>query len=478
MRRSAIMLVALTSVGLTSEVFAQSQTVPIDSNGNPPAGTVAQQLTPGYARAAGSLFSPLNEPSAQAPTGPLSSVGNWLENAGIDFRLPVTEQLMGNPSEGSRPGVIASGNWVNPTLTFDLHKILGIPDAKLRFQDEFRFLKLADGPNNATGFQGASNSGFLGNQHRLTKEPNSLSEASYEQLLLDERLDLEVGRMNLKRYFFTANCDSILLGSCQLNQLTNNANLGPPAFSEWAGRAAWNITPDTYVQVGSQEVDPHGKSTRGFDLGVDQATGYVTLAELAYKTSFAETAYPEFWEFGGYSMHAPHTDPIATKHVIDTSSGIGLDGQKTVWRADGGASNNPAVQHANLYFQSMQGLDETSVYATQISVGGTFYGPIPSRPFDFIGAKVTYMTLTSHEQKFLASQRFAAGGPKSFPSTSYYLELNSHVQLAKGVVLEPVVQYVIDPDTVYNPKVKQAKSGVVLALSVVVGLGELLGLSS
>jgi porin len=463
--------VAVLGISTTLPVAAQTtQTAPFgaDSAAQVPL-KINSDTAASIQRPQGSQFN--FEPNRAS--GPAEGVGQALQDWGINFRFPITEQFMNNATEGSNPGRTGSGDWILPTLDFDLHTMFGIPDARIRVMETMYFLKLHD-DGDSTGFQAASDSGPLGTQHRLTKEPNTLSQLSYEQLLFDKRLDLEIGRMSIKRYFFTANCDVNQL-TCLALLLNRNAGLPPVAYPTWMGRAEYNITPSLYIQGGINEIDPHANSSRGYDFGTNHASGYISAAEIGYKTSFATTPYPEEWELGGWYNTSRHPDALNSKITYDNKSLV-LQGSKTVWRQDGGASNDATVRHVNTYFAANESLDKSNVYQSALVAGASLYAPIEDRPNDIVGFKVTWLPLSSHERQFLQQQRVAAGGVAEFDHLSWYLEANAHIQVARDLIAEPVVQYVIDPDTLFNAKVPFAHSGWVVGLTMIIDPAKMLGL--
>jgi porin len=388
--------------------------------------------------------------------------------------MPVEQQFIDNVSEGSSPGQPGGGLFIIPTFTFDLQRILGIPDARFRLTEEINAYRFGDntGPGS---FQDAADSGVLGTEKQNLKEGTTLRQLTYEQLVFNKRVDIEVGRMNLERYFWTPNC-SIDSLTCLDVLLQRNAGLPPPAFSTWAGRAAFNVTRDVYLQGGIQEVNPHIINTQGLAFGLHDSTGIFVAGEVAYKSEFSTTPYPGEYEFGGWYSTPTHADPLNAKITRYGTSALQFWGDQTVWRQDGGATHNPNDRHVNIFFQTAKSLDNTSLYTTLLSVGANLYAPLKSRPLDIIGVQVTDLQLTHDESEFLAQQRHAAGGPLSFPVSSYYLGLNGHFQLYRYLAFEPVVQYVINPDTVFDAKVKTARSGWVVGATLVIDPARLLGL--
>ncbi len=465
-------LASVAVLGLVAALPVEAQTTQPGPSGADAAAQVPLKVnsdTEAMQRPQGSQFN--FEPNRAS--GPSEAVGQALQDWGINFRLPITEQFMNNVTEGSSPARSASASWFMPTIDFDLHTMFGIPDARIRVMETMYFLKWHD-DGDLTGFQAASDSGPLGTDHRLTKEPNTLSQLSYEQLLFDKRLDLEIGRMSIKRYFFTANCDVNQL-TCIAILLNRDAGLPPAAYPTWMGRAAYNITPNLYIQGGINEIDPHANSSRGYDFGTDHASGYISAGEIGYKTSFATTPYPEEWELGGWYNSTRHADALNSKITYDNKSLV-FQGSKTVWRQDDGETNDATIRHVNTYFAANESLDKSNVYQSALVAGASLYAPIEDRPNDIVGLKVTWLPLSSHERQFLQNQRVAAGGPAEFDHLSWYLEANAHIQVARDLIVEPVAQYVINPDTLFEPKVPFAHSGWVLGLTMIVDPAKMLGL--
>jgi porin len=473
MWRTAFLSILIVSSFSVHRALAQTQTLPADAS-DTVANIAAEQMMPSYARAANSSFNPANDLPTKPLTGLLSATGNALEAMGVDLRMPTEEQFFDNVSEGSSPGTIASGTWIIPTLTLDLGKILGIQNGRIRFADEINMLRVNDntGPGS---FEDNADSGPLGTAKQNIKEPSSLRQLTYEQLLFDKRLDIEAGGMNLKRYFWTPDCDIDSL-TCLDLMLERNAGLPPSAFSTWAGRAAFNVTPDIYIQAGAEEVNSKVNNTTGFAFGLHNSTGVFLAAEAAYKSDFLDTAYPTDFEVGGWHVTSTHPDPLNAKITRHGTSAIQLWANQTVWRQDDGATRDPNVRHLNVYIQSAKSLDNTSVYTTQLTLGSSLYAPFASRPLDIIGVQATYLQLATDERQFLQQQRIKAGGPAAFPVTSWYLEVNAHIQLYRDVALEPTVQYVVDPDTVFDAAVKTARSGWVIGATLVFDPIRLLGL--
>ena len=80
----------------------------------------------------------------------------------------------------------------------------------------------------------------------------------------------------------------------------------------------------------------------------------------------------------------------------------------------------------------------------------------------------------------LTSVNGATGGPgftAPYPRDTFILEANTHVQLPFGLVVEPAVQYAINPNSYYDPDTaRKARSGFWVGATVIIPIGTILGL--
>jgi len=458
----AVALLALTAGG------AAAQTAPTQ--------TAQTQPAPAQVYAGGTL--PASMWSSNF-VGPLAGIAKPLFNWGFRFDITDTDQMLDNVSEGvtGKEGRFANTNKLKPAIYIDLQKLLGIPNAQFHIAETFHLLKEHGGTNAASdsGWQGVSNSAALSIVHQNTTEPNTLSWLTYEQHFMNGQLDWEIGRMNPQLLMYTPNCDNIM--TCTDDLLGYDASITGPSFSTWTNKLVYNFTPTTYVQWIMSEVDLHDQKTRGFHFGTDGDTGYINMAEVAYKTNYAITPYPMFWEWGGWTEHlsVPYTDPWTSVKVSDTS-GIGIQGQNIVWRQDGGATNSNTNPRIGTVVRLFATPDQSNVYQGQFELGLNVYSLIPGRPYDIFGVKLADFLLGDHEAKFLSKSQMGAGG-SPLSRNSQYWEINGHIQITPQVAFEPVVMYAVNPDNFINPKTKETQNGFIVGAFVTVNFGQILGLA-
>jgi porin len=407
--------------------------------------------------------------------GPLAGIAKPLFNWGFRFDLTDSDQMLDNVSEGvpGHKGVFANTNKLKATVYIDLQKLIGDPDAQFRISETFHTLKEHGGTNN--GFQTDSGSAALSIVHQNTTEPNTLSWLSYDQKFLNGQIDWEIGRMNPQLLMYTPNCDNIM--TCTDDLLGYDASLPGPSFSTWTNKLIYNFTPTAYVQWILSEVDLHDQKTRGFHFGTDGDTGYINMAELAFKTNYKQTAYPYFWELGGWdeNLGVPYKDPL-TSQLVSSTTGVGIQGQNIIWREDNGATNSQSNRRLGTVVRLFATPDNSNIYQGQLEVGLNVYSLFPSRPNDVWGVKVTDFMLGGHENKALNIAQLKVTGD-TIARNSQYLEINGHVQLTPQVAFEPVVMYAINPDSFITSKSPAPTGGFIVGAFVTINFGQMLGLA-
>ncbi|MFJ7837783.1 porin, partial [Methylobacterium sp. NPDC097213] len=87
--------------------------------------------------------------------------------------------------------------------------------------------------------------------------------------------------------------------------------------------------------------------------------------------------------------------------------------------------------------------------------------------------------LNENYTQFLSEANFISGGTGApYSRDKFVFEANAHLDVGAGVILEPVVQYVVNPNTFWNPyTARRAKDGFYGGFTLVVPLGTLLGLA-
>jgi porin len=304
--------------------------------------------------------------------------------------------------------------------------------------------------------------------------------------MLGDRLDVEIGRSNAVRYYGLPQCQS--LDSCFQDILYYNAGFLSPQYSVYGANASYKVTPEIYVQAGA--FGDNGNPRVGYNINEEVYKGVLGVGEVGRKTSFASDLYPSSVALTGLFNSSPHVDlnrfspltpspSIGTQNVYGTSGAL-LQGQKIIWRADGGRNaDNPNPTALNLYASVGSGFDSTTPVLVHMWAGATLQSPFDGRPGDRFGVKFSYERLNSDYSQYLAAANFVSGGTGApFNPNKYVLEANAHIQLPAGLAFEPVFQYAINLNSFYNPlTAARPRDGIYAAGVLIIPVGALLGLS-
>ncbi|XBS70362.1 carbohydrate porin [Acerihabitans sp. KWT182] len=308
---------------------------------------------------------------------------------------------------------------------------------------------------------------------------------AFEQKLLDDRLDVTVGRLGTTAYYakLPTNCQFQTGDNCGVPRLINSESgysLLPSAT--WAINMRYRTTPHTYVESGVYEVNPTTAASNGLDFSTSQATGVTVPLEWGW-------SQPGKFDLkvGGYVSTAPHTDPYyntagrslgtyggTADEANKERKGVYLLGDKVVWRPGADSPRNLAV-----FGGVVQQLEDEEIMKQQFLSGAVLTGPLAARPHDTIGFSASLFTLTDKEIAYLRDARAKAGGSGSNDPHEYSMELNYGWHVSPGIIVMPNIQYIIHPDNSGLAKTAVLpKNMLVYGLNLQISFGGMFGLSS
>ncbi|GJE27913.1 carbohydrate porin [Methylobacterium organophilum] len=419
-------------------------------------------------------------------TGPLAAWATDLAAHGLSFDVNAYDFYSANPTLGLRPGQQANAAYLVLSMSADLQRLAGIEGGTLNFtQSFFGFVRNL----NIANAIGDSTSGFL-----APYNPNAsrLSLLTYQQRLLDDRLVLEIGRTHPDRYYVLPPCGTV--NSCYQDLLVLNAGWTSSLYGVWGGNAAYQLSPSTYVQAGAFSVNPNTNWLNGYEWGSEWIAGAVVMTEMGLKTDYAVDPYPRRFSLTGFVNTADHDDSVRTVAGFmknfwpgtptpqkSGTSGLVLTASRTIWRADGGREAGDLHPTAlTLYASAGYAFDATIPVRFNGFVGLLLAGPDRSRPEDTYGIKFNWQRLNDSYAIFLGDTNFFADGTgQPYPRNKFVIEANAHFELGQGVAVEPVLQYVVNANSFYEPyTARRARDGVYLGASLVVPIGTMLGLAA
>ncbi|HVE23498.1 MAG TPA: carbohydrate porin [Acidocella sp.] len=406
------------------------------------------------------------------PSGPLTALGQNLEDEGIRLNSLIFDSFENNVSTGENPG--ESGNDVSVFLgaDFDLAKLADLPGATLHVQGGYFFGRV----NNSVtrGWLQAASSVLAGLPFINRPRSYYLTRFSYEQTLCADRLDIEIGRINAKRAFDLPPPGNSL--STDDPVFAMDGGTSPAPYAHWGARARLTVTPRWSAGFGTYLVDTSENQTFGTDWRFDQASGALFVSNVVYQTDWSQSSYPSRFELVPFHNSSPVKDPLHPSALHTGVYGIASRLQQTIWRNK--LSKSVVPQHVDLFGSVSYTPNPYVVAANNQEVGVTLFGLTPDAALDSITAKIDHLGLTQRAIEFERQARVAAGGPDVSTGTDEYrLELNAHVDLARGIGLEPVAEYIVNPDTSGNPNsAKVPRNGFVLALALIIHPNTVLGL--
>lgn len=412
-------------------------------------------------------------PAAQGPTITriIPDITQASAENGITWRAIILYNFIDNVSGGVNSGSRMTNGIFDLGADADLNKLVGWKGATIHFDQDLFFLRSNESWSADMG------DATVGYQPPHLFRGNYLSRFTIEQKLLNNSLDVEVGRTNLSRYFLTSNnqgdCNQLL--TCFKNIWAFDAGISTPVYGTWSGRVKYNFTPNWYIQGAATENNKLALYTGGWTWDTKTATGTTAVGEIGYDRGFESTAYPTRFEVLGFHNTSPVTDQL-NKHIIHNGqSGIFATVNQYVWRADGGATRNPHGTALAVFAGGGEGLNAYSPIGAEAYVGTTLQAPFEGRPFDSYTFQMHWSDLGSHEAAFLAKESAATGGSgKAFKGT-YTLDLHAHMGVTRSIFLEPSLQYVINPNNYYAPTSRRARNAVVVGATLIVNLGGMLG---
>ena len=415
--------------------------------------------------------------------GLFPGLGSDLLGAGIDFHGIAFDRASTNTSAGVRTHEFNNLVAIAPTVDVDLGKLVGIVGGNLHVAITFNTLR-ANEPNYVTDGGGELVSNLQGTP-ALSGHYAYLSEATYEQRLLNERLSVEVGQTSVFRYFFLPNSLDPL--TAYSTTVIVDGDFPTLPFPTWGGRATYRLTPFWYVQAGAFEDDYLNSTNYQLAFGDRRAAGAQILAEVGYRSEFSNSAYPANLEagveydtrtgyFNGKGSPAP-ASRFTTAADYPGGAVFYVQGLQTIWRGANKPGGPPT--NVNVYGNFSVSADKPQPIDLDAIAGVNFTGFIPGRPLDALGLQAHYQRLSTIEAAFETAEhdRFVGRGP-SQKRDGFAFEAVASIQVTPAISFRPIAEYFIDPDQIGNPTLGRAKSGAEFSLFTVVSLGRLLGTSA
>ncbi|TLV10718.1 carbohydrate porin [Klebsiella indica] len=380
-------------------------------------------------------------------TRPLSDTGKWLTDHGVQLHLMASENWLGSLGAGSITDKRESFTLLTAGADFDLDKMGLIPGGSIHIMQ----LWVPFTHNIEYGNQVGSL--LAGNPPSYLPKVAHLMRFTYEQKLLDDRLELEAGKSNPDLNFGLNYCNVYI--SCINTLLNDTAVMGAVPYAGWGARIGWNFTPNLKSNIGIWRTYQAYPFTSGWEWGNDSNNSGTTLllANLNRHITWQEEPYPFNWEILAFHNLKKYDDPYytvnGTSKVFDTESAVrthtGVSGfyitaNKTFWRRDGGSDpSNPSPEALSVHgslAQAMKHYGDQGI-TTFADLGVTWNAPWQSRPQDSYGVFFRWGRLSDSKQRYLQDEFIAAGGSGwQEPQNEYQLGLDASLMLTPEINIQ------------------------------------------
>lgn len=429
------------------------------------------------------------------PRGPLADVGDELRDRGVSLGLVLFSGQFRNPSTGISPGHSSNFGMLYFNVGLDLEKITGLRGTELNISE------VLNKPSyNTSTFLFQTGSGFT--PYPVIDKTTDLARFTLSHRTLDQRLNLEFGRMNLTREFMLVD----MCAGCLFSAPATVMNQPGVSKSSWGASARYQLDEGSTVGLGVLEDNAAmWQRTSGWKWRHDTATGYMGILNYTVKRGFDRLEHPYRIETGVFHTTARYDDPLyntdGTSHVQQPAgtplqhtgkTGAYFQGRKVYWRPGAGqpaggmgAPENLAAYGGVLY---TAGAGET--YPLEAYTGTEWSGFLPSNPVALVGSTLRYIQLgrrrALYEQQtragFTSMLNMVSGGAvpvvdQPVSRNMFALDLHGRIGLLPGVFLESAVQYLKNPNAMIPITQERIRSGYMFSLVLLADFGALSGLS-
>lgn len=412
--------------------------------------------------------------------GPLAVQGEELARHGIYLRAIGVDEAAANVTGGIKQGA-ANSFAVGFGSDIDLQKLTGLPGGSLHIMF-----------NKSVGESLAA--GYVGNHVSFQSKYKTyhnvrLAEFEYKQRLFKNMVEIDGGRVSALSFFNV----SKIYCNFQNNAFCFNPSVTPIAdkglsfypYGTWGGRVKVSPLPWIYLQAGAFQSDTALIPSNGFEWSSNKANGIETAGEIGFHSPSPYAPYAFHLRIGGYNNGAPVLDPYLNtsgqprptaqgKPLVHEGgqAGFYIMGDVTIARLDASGRRNIKLFGGTLWANK-----NYLTFTNQTLAGVLVTGPIASRPTDTLGLAATYLRIGSQEVAYLQAERDAVHGIGSVPNNEEIFELNYGFNIARGIRLNPNIQYVVNPDNILEPKAKHQSANVfAFGVRLTINPGALLGM--
>jgi porin len=395
--------------------------------------------------AALSVGTSTNANAQTAPPYPFGALSALLSPYGIVPNASYTGEFATNPSGGEHQGGAFAGQ-LAIGADVDMQKLMGVNGGtmQIEFTDRSGRDLSNDSINNSVSVQEIYGGGQTYNLTTLT----------YDQKLFGGLVDVLAGRTEIDQVALTdpiyCNFESnAICGQPDIMGKIINASFYPVAV--WGGRVKIAPTPKTYFSFGLYDSDPADDvpNNHGFDWSVAHSQGVLIPVEAGYQTTFANDDHPRRYNVGAVFDRTPYgfTTYDATTKQLGSTNGYGrtmlyAQAKQMVFRPDMSSQRG-----LTLFGAFVLGPDAHQPVDYDVTVGGTYLGPLTQRPADILGIAIgdTHYR-NSFIDQFSAYRTEVLGSGQRPANELIMTEINYDFAVTPWMNVTPNFQYIVNPD--------------------------------
>lgn len=390
----------------------------------------------------------------------------------IKLDLQVWNLSVKNLGTGPDPYHYGNSGNVFAGVEGDLQTLANIAGASFTLQYVFFPWMRGEGQPAQESWQGKAGSYFAGAPMHNDIDAGYLARFTWNQRLLQDQLELAVGRSNARQHFYMANCANVI--TCNDPVIDNSTGVLPYPYGSWGLYGRYRLGSAAYVHSGVFESNPqhYFKHTKGFDWDPGDASGVSWLTGVGAREDFSQNRYAYQLELNAFHNTGEQIDPLNGR-LRRGSDGLLFKFRHTLAREGEAAVPERGWQWFGGWSWSA---DDMQPFSHFVELGLTRLGPF-GRPQDTLNLKASYLRLGARQAAWQEQARLQATGRDERTRRGVSrVELNTHWQLTRDLAIEPSVQYIFNPDNFYNPGAAVSGDGAVVALEVMYNLGSALGL--
>jgi porin len=289
-----------------------------------------------------------------------------------------------------------------------------------------------------------------------------------EETLLDRRVDVAVGRMNVENDFASSPlyCNFMNNALCGDPKALPGGDIGHSAYPDaaWALRVLVRPIEDFQIAAGVYEVNQglysDANFRSGFKFDTSQDSGVYLPIQVTWSPTFGPDALPGHYKLGfGYDTSSGYKD-FTNALAMDAVPGYQLHshaGNTQFWAlADQMLVRNGAKNDEGII--ALAGVIENdpnnTAYADQYFLGAVDRGFWAARPRDAISVLFTYVTVSDRLAKVETVQQALglplSNGATGIQSHEMLIEANYSLRVTEGLYFQPDFQYVMRPNAQAN----------------------------